>query len=292
MSLGRRSFLVLSMGKVRLLELAFLGIVVAPSLGAGQLPGKPDTIVVQSGPLVLRALLWRPAGRGPFPAILFNHGGYRRADAPRWTEAAVLGPLFATHGYVFFLPFRRGIGLSADQGPADGDLMAQASTTGGQRARNRVQLQLLEGEELTEAAAALACLRALPQVDPRRVAVAGHSFGGALTLFLAARDTTVRAVVIFAGAAYSWDRSPDLRARLVAAVRQLPPAFFVHAANDYSTASGRALAAEMERLGRPHQVVIYPAAGRTASEGHNFVFRTPAVWEPDVFAFLDSQLRH
>jgi dienelactone hydrolase len=193
---------------------------------------------------------------------------------------------------VFLVPFRRGIGLSVDQGEADGDLMEQAWAKGGQQARNRVQLQLMEGEELTEATAALACLRALPQVDTRRIAVVGHSFGGSLALFLAARDTAVRAAVVFAGAAYSWDQSPDLRAQLVAAVRHAPPALFVHAANDYSTASGRALAAEMQRLGRPHGLKIYPAAGRTAREGHNFVFSNLAMWEPDVFAFLDSQLRH
>jgi carboxymethylenebutenolidase len=280
------------MAKARLLELALIGVVLAPSVGAGQVSNRPDTLVIRTGALVLRALLWRPPGLGPFPAILFNHGSYRRADAARWTEVAALGPLFATHGYAFLVPFRRGIGLSADQGVADGDLMDRAWAKGGQRARNRVQLQLMEGEELTEATAALAYLRALPQVDSGRVAVAGHSFGGALALFLAARDSTVRAAVVFAGAAYSWERSPDLRARLIAAVRRAPPVFFVYAANDYSTAPGRALADEMQRLGRPHGLKIYPAAGRTAREGHNFIFGNVTLWEPDVFAFLDSQPRH
>jgi dienelactone hydrolase len=281
----------MAMAKARLLELALIGIVMAPSVGAGQVSARPDTVVIRTGALVLRALLWRPPGLGPFPAALFNYGSYRRTDAARWTEAAVLGPLFQTHGYVFLLPFRRGIGLSADQGAADGDLMDQAWAKGGQRARNRVQLELLEGEELTEAAAALAYLRALPQVDPERVAVAGHSFGGSLALLLAARDSTVHAAVVFAAAAYSWERSPDLRTRLVAAMRHAPPTLFVHAANDYSTASGRALAGEMRRLGRPYGLKIYPAAGRTAREGHNFIFGDLSLWEPDVFAFLDSRLR-
>jgi dienelactone hydrolase len=170
--------------------------------------------------------------------------------------------------------------------------MARALIEGGQQARNRVQLQLMEGEELSAAAAGVACLRAVPQVDARRVAVVGHSFGGSLTVFLAARDTAIRAAVVFGGAAYSWDRSPDLRARLLAMVREAPPTFFVHAANDYSTASGRALAAEMQRLGRPHHLKIYPATGRTAQDGHNFVFGNPTVWEPDVFEFLDAQMRN
>jgi dienelactone hydrolase len=82
-----------------------------------------------------------------------------------------------------------------------------------------------------------------------------------------------------------------VRGRLLSAVRHSPPVLFLHAANDYSTASGTALAAEMQQVGRPHRLKIYPAAGRTAREGHDFVYRNVAVWEPDVFALLDSRLR-
>jgi carboxymethylenebutenolidase len=139
--------------------------------------------------------------------------------------------------------------------------------------------------------AGLAFLRGLPEVDPRRVAIAGHSFGGSLSLFLAARDTALRAVVDLSGSAYSWRLSPELRARLLAAVgRTAAPVFFIHAANDYSVEPGKVLGAEMQRLGKPHRLRIYPAFGRTAKEGHNFVFGGVATWEPDVFAFLDEYL--
>jgi carboxymethylenebutenolidase len=108
---------------------------------------------------------------------------------------------------------------------------------------------------------------------------------------LAARDTALRAVVVFSGAALSWNLSPELRARLLTAVRHTAPVFFMHAANDYSTTPGEALAAEMQRLGRPHCLTIYPAVGRTTREGHNFLYCTVATWEADVFAFLDQQRR-
>ncbi len=141
------------------------------------------------------------------------------------------------------------------------------------------------------AIAGLAFVRALPEVDSRRVAVAGHSLGGSLALFLAARDTALRAVVDFSGSAYSWRLSPELRARLIAAAgRTTAPVFFIHAANDYSVTPGMALAAEMQRLGKLHRLKIYPAVGRTAKEGHGFVFGGVATWEPDVFAFLDEHL--
>jgi dienelactone hydrolase len=263
-----------------------LALLLAPALARaveGQGYGGPDTVMVPSGGLTLRALVWRPRGSRPFPAVIFNHGSYGSGDSLEPDQPAALGPVFARHGYVFLFPFRRGVGLSADQGTADGDLMARALAARGQEGRNRVQLELLETDELDEATAALAFLRALPGVDASRIAVAGHSFGGSLTLFLAAHDTTLRAVVVFSGSAHSWGLSSELRARLLAAVAgTTAPVFFIHAANDYSIAPGEALAAEMQRLGRPHRLKIYAAVGRTAKEGHGFVFRSVATWEPDV----------
>jgi dienelactone hydrolase len=257
--------------------------------------GGPDTVVVHNGALTLRALLWRPRGRGPFPAILFNHGSGRSRDelhrlGPYEQQAAALGGAFARHGYVFLYLFRRGVGLSP--GINSIDLMDSALAAQGQEARNELQVRLLETRELSDALAGLAFLRARPEVDARHVAVVGHSFGGSLTLLVAERDSTLRAAVVFGGAAGSWEHSPPLRARLLTAVdRTAVPIFFIHAANDYSVAPGKALAAEMARLGKPHRVKIYPPVGQTADEGHRFIYLGVPTWEPDVFAFLDERMR-
>src|SRR4029453_9567466 len=72
----------------------------------GQARGGHRTVVVQSGPLQLRAWLWRPKGQGPFPAVLFNHGsghgvrapsGDRDEDTMEW-QAAQVAPVFVRHG--------------------------------------------------------------------------------------------------------------------------------------------------------------------------------------------------
>lgn len=276
------------MGPVRVLLLA---LALASSLSVqaeGQVPGAPDTVVVRSGPLTLRGLLWRPAGRGPFPAVLFNHGS-GTASYPQ--KPAALGAAFARHGYVFLYLFRRGAALSSDQGTNSEELLTRARAEKGQEGRNALQLQLLD-TELSDVVGGLAFLRGRSDVDARRVAVAGHSFGGSLTLLLAERDTRVRAVVVFGAAAASWKASPQLRARLLAAVAHThAPVFFIHAANDYSIAPGEALAAEMARLGKSHRVKIYPSVGQTPAEGHDFYYLGLSTWEPDVFAFLDERMR-
>jgi dienelactone hydrolase len=247
---------------------------------------------VRSGALTLHALLWRPEGRGPFPAVLFNHGSGTAAER-QYAQAAAVGPVFAKHGYVLLFVFRRGSGLSAGEGTSAADLLDRELAANGQEARNKLQLQLLETDQLSDALAGLAFLRALPEVDTRRVAVAGHSFGASLTLLLAERDTTLRAAVVFSGSAGSWDRSPELRALLLRAVGQTTvPVFFIQAANDYSVAPAEVLSAEMTRLGKSNRATVYPPVGQTPAEGHDFVYLRVGVWEPDVFSFLDDHMPH
>ena len=272
---------------------AFVLAIALPTIAEGQTRSGPDTVVVRSGAITLRGLLWRPNGRGHFPAVLLNHGsGRTREDlerlGPYERKADVLGPLFVRHGYVFLYLFRRGVGLSVGQGTSAVDLMNRELAARGQDARNELQLQLLETREMDDALAGLAFLRALPEVDARDITAIAESFGGSLTVLLAERDPTLRAVVIFSCAGYSWDKSPPLRARLLAAVgRTAAPIFFIHAANDYSLA-GKALDAELARLGKAHRLKIYPPVGQTAEDGHDFPYRGVAGWEPDVFAFLDE----
>jgi dienelactone hydrolase len=267
-----------------------LAILLAPAASAWQ-PNAGETVTITSGALRLHALVFRPAGTGPFPAVLFNHGSYGRGDVLTTEQAAGLGTVFARHGYLLLFPFRRGVALSADQGKPEGEVMNEAFSTGGSSARNRTQLALLDGEAMQEALAGLATLKARPDVDSERMALAGHSFGGSLSLLVAAREPGVGAVVLFASTARSWPRSADLRARLDMAARSIKaPVLFMHAANDYSTAPGRVLAAKRQTLGLPQRLEIYPSFGSTASEGHNFLYSSVATWESDVFAFLDESL--
>jgi dienelactone hydrolase len=285
------------MTKLFAFVLAPLVLTLTVATASGQTSGGPETVLIHNGSAVLHAMLWRPQGRGPFPGILLNHGsGRTREDlerlGPYERNAEKLGPVFARHGYVFLYLFRRGVGLSADQGANAVDLMNSESAAHGQEARNTLQLQLLENREMADALSGLKFLRALPYVDARNVAVIGHSFGGSLTVLLAEREPNLRAVVVFSGAGYSFDRSPELRARLLAAIDHVAaPVFFIHAENDYSLSSGKVLDARREQIGKPHRLKIYPAIGHTVDDGHDFLHLGVNIWEPDVFSFLDENMR-
>jgi carboxymethylenebutenolidase len=264
--------------------------------GPLQLPA-PQTVEIASGRLRLKAMLWIPDGTGPFPAVLFSHGsGGADADhtagLPMTDAAETLGAIFTKHGYAFLYPFRRGHGPSADQGPFMQDLLQREEAARGKEARQHLQFILATTDHLDDVLAALSFLETAPRIDAHRLALSGHSFGGQLTLLAAERDSTVRAVVTFAAAAGSWDRSPELRERLLTAVRKTAaPIMLIHAENDYSTAAGQALAEELERQHRPHVLKIYPRVGQTPEDGHNMLYEAIPEWEGDVFKFLDQHVK-
>ncbi len=268
------------------------------ALGQSSQSIAPQTVEIPSGNLRLKAFLWKPAGPGPFPAVLFNHGSggadaAHTAGLPITEAAGKLAPLFLKHGYAFLYLFRRGQGLSADQGPFMQDILQREEAAKGKEARQHLQFVLVTTDHLDDVGAALSFLKTAPGIDAKRIAVAGHSFGGQLTLLAAERDDTVRAAVTFAAAAGSWERSPELRERLLTAVRKsTSPFMLIHALNDYDTSAGQALAAELERLHKPHLLKIYPPVGQTSEDGHNVVYMAIPHWEDDVFKFLDQHVRH
>lgn len=283
--------------KARALVSTWLLLVPVSATAELPAPGGSEVVVIHDGPVALHALIFRPQGPGPFPAILLNHGSGRTAEdlkrfGPYERNAEKLGPIFARHGYVLLYLFRRGVGPSTDQGANAIDLMNRESTARGEEARNTLQLQLLQGREMADARAALAFLRALPEVNPVKIGLIGHSFGGSLTVLMAEREADLRAIVLFSAAGYSFDRSPQLRQRLLAALPHIAaPLLAIHAQNDYSLSSGKALDLRLEELGKPHVLKIYPPVGRSADEGHDFLHLGISTWEPEVFAFLDQHMK-
>ena len=235
-----------------------------------------------SGKLELHGFVYKPAGNGPFRAILYNHGSEQK---PGWKPE--LGRFFSEHGYVFFVPHRRSHGRS----PRDPQVNAlYNSGTSGLVALQEIHLQ--------DQLAALDYLKRLPGVDPGRIAIAGCSFGGIQTVLAleagADGQANFRAAIDFAGAAQTWRFSPALQQKMVGAVRKAAvPVMFVQAENDYDLSPSYALAKEMAKLGKPHKLAVYPPFGTSVQDGHGgFCGRGVTVWGPDVLSFLDAALKN
>lgn len=249
-----------------------------------------DIVTFASGDVTLHGVVYKPAGKGPFPAIVYNHGsapGMLSRDA-----FEVLGPVFARRGWVFLGPYRRGQGLSASAGPYIGDQIAAAEKTGGVAAGAATMVHVLETDHLHDQLAGLAWLRTQDFVRSDRIAVAGNSFGGIETVLGAERGPYC-AAIDSAGGAQSWAQAPELRALMTRAVRRSrTPIFFFQAANDYDLSPSTTLAAAMKAAGKAYALKIYPPYGTSAQEGHTLGYFGASVWADDVFQFLDQHCGH
>jgi carboxymethylenebutenolidase len=228
----------------------------------------------------LQAFVWRPAGPGPFPALVYNHGSEK--DPKAGTEGE-MGPYLSQRGYVVLFPVRRGAGKSEGTYWRD---RANEHWFG----REKATIDALVDEN-DDVVSGIEWLRAQPFVKKDDISVAGCSFGGIQTLLTAERPLGLHAAVDFAGGAMSWAGNPALRQRLQQAAENAKvPVFFVQAENDFDTTPSKVLSEAMHKKGLPFRLRIFPRHGDTPMAGHgHFCNHGSAEWGPDVLDFLKSR---
>jgi len=261
------------------LAIPWLSILVATSNAEDSIR-QPELIEFRSGDLDLKGFIWKPAGAGPFPAILWNHGSEKRPGA-----VDSVATFFVTRGYVFFVPHRRG------QGRSPGPYIMDQLKTAASAAERSVMLVKLHEAQLGDQLAALSYLKGLPIVDQRRLTVMGFSFGGIQTMLAVERGPGYRVAVNCSGAAQTWSSSPELRRRLITAARTAAmPVFFLQARNDYDLTPNRVLSEQVKASGKIAEAKVYPPHGVSAQDGHSFCVRGVDVWGPDVVRFIAAHL--
>jgi uncharacterized protein len=155
--------------------------------------------VVVPGPAgPLAGTLTLPAGRGPFPAVVTATGsgahfrdGNRTPDHP-YRPFRHIADALAACGVATLRLDDRGVGGSA--GSADAATAADTAA---------------------DTAAAVRFLRARKDVDPRRVGLVGHSYGGVIAPLVAADDPAIAAVVLLGGPAVSFRETMRYQNRYV-----------------------------------------------------------------------------
>jgi dienelactone hydrolase len=253
-----------------------------PELAPGQAMG--DEVSFPSGGLTLKGFVYKPAGAGPFPAVLWNHGSEKN---PGWQPE--LAAFYNSKGFVFFIPHRHGHGRSPGEYIEDRRKKLAKTHPHDEQALWQDQVLLLE-DYAPDVAAAVLWLKAQPYVDKSRIIMSGGSYGGIQTLLAAEKGMEVRGFIPFAPAAMSW-ANLELRRRLLRSVQEAKgPLFLLQAENDYSTGPSEVLGAAIRQRGAPNQAKLYPAFGSTHQQGHA-AFACwdlgTRIWGADVLAFID-----
>lgn len=131
-------------------------------------------IAYPSDGLTITGIMQSPPGDGPFPVIILNHGYHDResywSGSGTWMAAEYLNE----RGYLTIAPDYRTWGGS-DWGPS-----------------------LFHTGLVADVLNLLGSLATIPQADPSRVGMWGHSMGGGITTKVLAIDPRVRAAVLYA----------------------------------------------------------------------------------------------
>jgi carboxymethylenebutenolidase len=248
--------------------------------------GKQITLV--SDGLDLVGDVYKPAGQGPFPAIIWNHGSEQNPTAA--TEFDRVASLFVAAGYVVVTPARRGQGGS--QGEYISDSTKAVFQSKGKAAAEDFLVQQMAGPQLDDQLSGLTYLQSLPYVDQSRLAVVGCSYGGMQTLWGAASGKGYKAAVAISPGAESWNANPLLQQALIKLMSNINiPTLIIHPAHDASLAPGFALGPQLQQLGKTYGLQIFPPFG--TSVDHCFGGGTTPgnnVWGPAALSFLSSVL--
>lgn len=246
---------------------------------------QPKLVKFTNGKLKLGGELYLPQGEGPFPTLLFNHG-----SAPKMKNSfasKAIAPKFLENGWAFFMPYRRGQGLSEDQGPYIIDEIKSARWKGWGKAAKRL-VELHRTDHLSDQLAAFAWLKEQDFVDKQRIATMGNSFGG-IQVVLGAENADYCAAVSASGAAQSWSDAKELRYIMKSAVsNSKSPMLFFQAENDYDLTPTRVLSRHMKEAGKDVEVKIYPPFGTSAKQAHSFPWTGVEIWFPDIIAFMSK----
>jgi len=214
---------------------------------------------------VLDALVCRPTGPGPFPALVYNHGSI--VDALGLSGAAARGnrldaicERLAEDGFLSFVPIREKVPKGR-----------------GYRSYQDFYKDIVS--------AAIDHIRTLPDVDTSRIAVMGHSMGGLLTLLMGIERKELKALVVSApaqgprkGAIFDFvvQNANQLSAPLLLLVEASDSSHIIRGVNQLDEALGK--------LKKPAKVLRYDGGG-----GHELFFKVDYYWR-DVRAFLREHL--
>lgn len=237
----------------------------------------------------MEVVVFKPAGPGPFPALLFLHGSTGRGDNPRlfkdtYTSDSMVSQ-FTAKGWLVAFPQRRG------RGQSDG-LYDEGFEPDRSRYSCTPSLSLAGlNRALEDTRISTDWLLARSDVDPRRLLVGGQSRGGILALALTGQQTkTFKGAINFVGGWMS-DKCREASAintvTFEGAANNETPTLWLYGRNDpfYSTEHSKGDFAAFVAKGGQGTFHIFDAP--RGGSGHS-IGREPALWQDVVWGFVNQ----
>ena len=227
-----------------------------------------DTVQLKTGAKqAMEATLYKPAGAGPFPAVLILHtsSGLRPPDHAYASK-------LADEGYVCLVPdFFKAYGLS--QG-------------------NRQQTFTTHAQSIhADFVAAIDMLKKTQGVQADRIGAVGFSNGGYWALLLAANGQ-IQAGVSYYGAVTGAGTDKSLQAFQTAFTEKSSPVLVLHGARDTTVAAQNAeyLVSILKKANVPHEFRLYPSAEHSFERGNMDSEAAADGWERTL-RFLNATLK-
>ena len=158
----------------------------------------PTPFAEDGKPVSLEALIYKPAGPGPFPLLVVNHGSTGNGDNPAlfkstWSSPS-LARFFTEQGWLVAFPQRRGRGKS--DGLYDEGFEPDRSAYTDHTERSLAGFE----RALSDLDVAVEWLTSLPEVNRAKVVMCGVSRGGILaSVFAGTRPLPLAGVINFVG---------------------------------------------------------------------------------------------
>lgn len=226
-----------------------------------------------------------PACPGPFPVVIINHGrGETAAQRSVLTRMRFGTPsgVFVRAGYVVIVPLRIGYGKNSEFDPEATDCVNPNYKASFDAAADQI-------------ADAVKYAKTLPDVDPNRIFLVGHSVGGGSVVAAGSRSLEgVRAVVNFAGGNGGYANRPGEPCRAdrlestfkgYGEARSKTPQLWVYPENDeyFSVKNIRNWHEAFVKAGGNAELMLTPPSG---VKGHGQFNNAPAEWQTQVLEFF------
>lgn len=277
-----------------------------------RLPPPLNGTISQGWQIRLNGFLFMPAipAGETRPVIVYNHG--HGGTSP---PCAIVDN-FVNRGFIVFAPMRRGAGnpdtrtyfddgtfkstgLYLDlYGKAVADALCATGCTQElwDERYDAARTAYLESEARSDIAEAIRWVKTRPGADPNRIAIVGHSYGGAAVIFANQVAMGHKAAIDVSGAGLSWHSNAAFRAELPGAVEAgTEPIFFLQPENERNIEPTRVFAKAAWTAGLEYLAGVYPpvpGVDDDAGEVHGRFVKDPCEvekWIGDAIDFLARQ---